>query len=632
MKSGPRFFFYLPRGAMLFAQIIAFILVMAVFEAYQPGPPQLSALESYLASAALAALLWLVVHLSVRMFQSRLSGPRPPADPAKAGRRLVTKLHLAAIACLIAIITLAELKAHLLSWPGMADWESLRGVAALGLYLLLLAVVWSAAHRVERMASLEGLGRRDYLGGQLRLVAPVIFPWFAVSLVQDLISHAWPAAGAWLNTGPGNLVYLLVFVACLALFFPVLVKYWWGCSPLGPGRVRQVSEMVLEHTGVSVGGILSWPLMGGRLLTAGILGLLPRLRYLLITPALAESLDNRELAAVVAHEAGHVTHRHLWFYLMFFAGLFLAAYALAEPMALMMSGLVWWLAGSSWGLDILGSDGAGGALSILPALPLVALLIVYLRLVMGFFMRHFERQADFFALRVMGEAEPLAASLEKIAMMSGNTRDVPSWHHFSIAQRVRALQAAQADPRRIAAQAGLIRRGLMVFFLGLCLVIAGGFAVQGLGLDKQIKQATLERILISELQRRPHDPRLSMQMGILLFERGDEHRALTLLQGAAALAPRDPEVLNSLAWFWATARDESLRRPRQAVNLAQKAVALAPMPHIWDTLAEAYYAAGDPGKAVAAARAALAAKPSERLGYYQAQLERFLAANQQERP
>ncbi|MCF8064706.1 MAG: M48 family metalloprotease [Desulfarculaceae bacterium] len=617
---------------MLFAQIIAFILVMAVFEAYQPGRPQLSGAESYLASAGLGAMLWLGSRLAVRLHQSRLGGPRPPADPAKAGRHLVTQLHLAAIVCLFLIITLGELKAHMLSWPGMAGWESLRGVAALGLYLLLLGVVWSAAYRLERSASLEGLERRDYVGGQLRLVAPVIFPWFAVSLVQDLLGHAWPAAGAWLNTGPGNLVYLLVFVACLALFFPVLVKHWWGCVPLEPGREREVAAMVLEHTRVEVGGILTWPLMGGRLLTAGILGLLPRLRYLLITPALARALDNRELAAVVAHEAGHVAHRHLWYYLMFFAGLFLAAYALAEPLALLISGLVWWLAGSTWGMDLLGADGAGGAFSILPALPLVALLIVYLRLVMGFFMRHFERQADFFALRVMGEAEPLAASLERIALMSGNTRDVPSWHHFSIAQRVRALGEAQADPRRIAAQARLIRRGLGVFFLGLALVVAGGFTVEGLGLDQQIKQATLERILASEIAKRPHDARLQMQMGILLYERGDERRALVHLKGAVALAPKDPEVLNGLAWFWATARNKSMRRPAQAVRLAQKAVALAPLPHIWDTLAEAYYAAGDPRRAVAAARAALAARPTERLGYYQEQLERFLAAAQQERP
>lgn len=91
-------------------------------------------------------------------------------------------------------------------------------------------------------------------------------------------------------------------------------------------------------------------------------------------------------------------------------------------------------------------------------------------------------------------------------------------------------------------------------------------------------------------------------------------------------------MLNGLAWFLATAQDPALRRPSQAVALAQKAVALAPLPHIWDTLAEAYFAAGQPQRAVAAARAALAARPDERHEYYQAQLRRFLSAAQGARP
>ena len=616
---------------MLFAQIIAFILVMVVFEAYQPGPPGLSAGESYLASLALAALLWVVSRLAVSMHLGRRGSRRGGRGPA-AARRLVAQLHAAAIVCLFLMITLAELKAHLMTWPLVAGWETLRGLMAVGLYLLLLAVVWSAAHRLEQASGLAGLGRRDYLGGQVRLVAPVIFPWFAVSLCRDLLVHLWPGAGAWLDSGPGDLIYLTVFIAVLSLLFPALVKRWWGCTPLRPGRVRSVAEAVLEHTRVTVAQILTWPLMGGRLLTAGVLGLVPALRYLLITPGLAEALDNQELASVVAHEAGHVRHHHLWFYLMFFVGFFLAAYALAGPFSLLMSLLVWWLAGSSWGLELLSAEGASGAMSILLALPLVAFLVFYLRLVMGFFMRHFERQADFFSLRVMGSAEPLAGALERIALMSGDTRDAPSWHHFSIAQRVAALRRAEIQPQRIAAQARLIKKGLVVFFIALALTMAAGLGMEGLGLEAKVRQATLTRLVEQELAVRPHDARLQMQLGALLCEQGQERRGIARLEGALALAPRDPEVLNGLAWFLATAQDPALRDPARAVRLAREAVALAPLPHIWDTLAEAYFAAGDPLRAVAAARAALAARPRQKRAYYQAQLERFAKALAEQRP
>ncbi|MEW5911444.1 MAG: M48 family metalloprotease [Thermodesulfobacteriota bacterium] len=617
---------------MLFTQIIAFILVMVVFEAYQPGPPEMSAGEAYLGSAVLLALLWVAARLRVSMFLSRLAGPRPLADPARAARRLSLHLHLAALVCLFAMITFMELKAHLLAIPGVAAWETLRGLVAVGLYLLLLRVVWSSAHRVEQAVGLPLLSRREYLRGQLRLVAPVVFPWFAVSLLRDLVVHAWPPAAAWLDSGLGGLVYLAVFVALLALFFPPLVRSWWGCRPLPPGRERQVTEAVLEHVRVRVGGILSWPLMGGRLLTAGILGLVPRLRYLLITPTLAQALDNQELAGVVAHEAGHVRHRHLWYYLAFFLGFFLLAYALADPLALALAGAVYGLAGSDWGLRLLADQGLRGAMSLLMALPLLVLLVLYLRFVMGFFMRHFERQADFFALTVMGEAGPLVAALEKIASLAGDSRRVPSWHHFSIAQRVEALERAQAQPGLVAGQARLLKKGLMVYLAALALILAAGYGVQALHLDQQVRRATVLRVLQKELQARPHDPRLRLNLGVLLFEQGQEARALEQLRLAARLAPQDPEVLNGLSWLLATAKDRSLRDPRLALELALKAVAISPKPHIWDTLAESYFVNGQPARALAAARAALAARPTDKLDYYQAQLKRFAQAAGKERP
>ncbi|MCB2225759.1 MAG: M48 family metalloprotease [Desulfarculaceae bacterium] len=616
---------------MLFAQIIAFILVMVVFEAYQPGKPALGPWESYLASAVLAAMLWLGARLAVSMHLGRAGLFRRGRGPAARARRLVAQLHGAAILCLMLMITVADLKAYLMTWPGMATWETLRGLVAVGLYLLLLAVVWGASHRLENAGGLGGLGRGDYLGGQVRMVAPVIFPWFAVSLCRDVLVHLWPGARAWLDSGLGSLAYLIVFVGALALLFPALVKRWWGCKPLPQGRVRAVCGAVLEHTGVAVGEMLTWPLMGGRLLTAGVLGLVPRLRYLLITPGLADALDNDELAGVVAHEAGHVRLKHLWYYLMFFTGFFFAAYALSGPMSLVMSLLVWWLAGSAWGLDILSSDGAGGAMSILLALPLVVLLVVYLRLVMGFFMRHFERQADLFSLRVMGAADPLVRSLEKIATLSGDTRDTPSWHHFSIAQRVEALRRAEAEPGRIAAQAKLINRGLKVFFIALALTIAGGLAVDHLGLDQMVKQSTVARLVEQEIAAHPHDARLHMQLGAILFEQGREREGLARLEGALALAPGDPEVINGLAWCLAIAQDPALKNPRRALELARRAVTLSPSAHIWDTLAEAYFVNHDYHRAVAAARAALAANPRQRREYYEGQLRRFQNALQQEK-
>ena len=56
------------------------------------------------------------------------------------------------------------------------------------------------------------------------------------------------------------------------------------------------------------------------MLTAGVMGLIKRFRYLLITPALLDLLEPEELKGVVAHEIGHVRKKHLIFYLGFFVG------------------------------------------------------------------------------------------------------------------------------------------------------------------------------------------------------------------------------------------------------------------------------------------------------------------------
>jgi len=613
---------------VLFAQIIAFILVMVVFEAYQPQPPEFTPVESLLACLGVTAWLWLAVRLSVKYFMRRLSGPRPPLNPAQAARRLITHLHAAAVFGLFLMTTYLDLKAHLLAVPVLASSETLLGLCAVALYFLLLLLVWHGAYPLEREVLRQDISRAAYVRGQARFVAPVIFPWLAVGILRDFLVRLWPQGQAWLNTSWGDLLFISFFLFMMALFFPPLVRAWWGCRLWPAGPVRELTEAVLKRAGVSVAGILAWPILQGQLITAGILGLFPRFRYLLLTPALTKALSAEELAGVVAHEAGHVHHRHLLFYLLFFFGFFLAIFTLTEPMGYLLGALLIWAAGTGWGADLLG----GGLLSVLLALPLLICLVLYLRYVMGFFMRHFERQADLYALTLTGRAAPLVGALEKVASLSGNIREIPSWHHFSIAQRVEALYQAQADPGRVRGQAFLIKKGLLIYLAGLVLVAGLGLTSSALNWGEGLER----RLAIHQLERRvakaPQDHRLRMALGVLRFEAGQERAALSHLEMAVRLAPADPEALNSLAWLWVTAKDKTLRRPPAALALALVAVRLKPAPHIWDTLAEAYFVNRKPELAEAAARSALAAGPRDKIAYYQGQLQRFRQAARAARP
>ncbi len=62
--------------------------------------------------------------------------------------------------------------------------------------------------------------------------------------------------------------------------------------------------------------------------------------------------------------------------------------------------------------------------------------------------------------------------------------------------------------------------------------------------------------------------------------------------------PEDFQVLNNLAWLYATAEDPAFRDGKKALKFAQQAMVLAPYNHhVWSTLAEAHYVCGDYEKA-----------------------------------
>lgn len=618
----------LRRGSLvLYTQILAFILVMVVFEAYAPARPDLSPIETLLGCLALAAWLWAGCRMSIAWFLHRLGGPRAPLDPVRSARRLSFVLQVGALAAQLAMVTALDLKAHMMGVSWLAASQTLAGMAAAALYVALACLVWSQTYLLERAVMHQPWSRGSFVAGQARFVAPVIFPWFLLSLVSDLTAWLWPGGEAWLAGQWGDLAFLALFALMAAFMFPPLVRGWWGCREVPPGPVRGAAQETLDRLGVKVAAILNWPIMGGRALTAGVLGLVPRLRYLLITPALAEVLSPAEISAVVAHEAGHVKKWHMVKFLGLFMGFFFMAYALAEPLDILLRLLIFWLAGTGWGAELLtAEDGGEGVLSLALALPLVILLIAYLRFAVGYFMRNYERQADLYALKATGSAGPLITSLEKIARLAGNIRDLPSWHHFSVAQRVRALEAAQDRPELIAAHDRKMRRALGLYLAILAAVVVAGNLMSFSQTGRSLGRSTVDRLIEHRLTEQPANVRLRIARGVMRFEQGQEAEALADLNRAVQLAPRNPEALNALAWLYATAKDSSLRRPAQALRLALEAVRLRPAPHIWDTVAEAFYVNGQPAQALAAARSALAARPTERLDYYRKQLARFSRA------
>jgi tetratricopeptide (TPR) repeat protein len=75
-------------------------------------------------------------------------------------------------------------------------------------------------------------------------------------------------------------------------------------------------------------------------------------------------------------------------------------------------------------------------------------------------------------------------------------------------------------------------------------------------------------------------------------------KAETLLKLLISDYPDDFQLMNNLAWLYATADDPAYRNGKKAIDLAQKAMVQSPNDHhVWSTLSEAYYVSGEYEKA-----------------------------------
>jgi STE24 endopeptidase len=76
-------------------------------------------------------------------------------------------------------------------------------------------------------------------------------------------------------------------------------------------------------------------------------------------------------------------------------------------------------------------------------------IICYLRFVLGFFSRLFERQADLHVFDLDISPQHMIDVLDRVGVLSGNIHKEPNWHHYSIDERMTYLKEAQVDPKLI---------------------------------------------------------------------------------------------------------------------------------------------------------------------------------------
>jgi STE24 endopeptidase len=97
----------------------------------------------------------------------------------------------------------------------------------------------------------------------------------------------------------------VVGMGLVLTMMPLVLRRVWSTAVLGPGPLRDCLTEMCARQRVRVRELLVWG-THGTMINGAVMGFLGPLRYILLTDALLESLPQRQVEAVMAHELGHV--------------------------------------------------------------------------------------------------------------------------------------------------------------------------------------------------------------------------------------------------------------------------------------------------------------------------------------
>ncbi len=260
-------------------------------------------------------------------------------------------------------------------------------------------------------------------------------------------------------------------------FAPLMLRHIWSTRPLPDGPLRQELEGICRRIGLPFRDILVWH-SGGMMVNAAVMGLFRQVRYVLLSDGLLEAMSRKQVEAVFGHEAGHVRHRHIHYFLLFAVCSMLLLSAVIEALRLGAER-------DLYDMHVLTVQGLG-----------LLVALVFWGIGFGWISRRFERQADVFGAHCVTPRDPwlcqvpcsihghdpqsasppaavcasaaalFVSALNRVAILNGIPPEERSWRHSSIATRVRFLISLTGDPGRSARFGRTVRRVKRTLLLG----------------------------------------------------------------------------------------------------------------------------------------------------------------------
>ena len=595
----------------MFGNIIYFIVALFVFHI---SPSESTLEQPPLVDAIIILLLLIAFYAYCRFTFARIVKKYITLSTLSLYyNKTVTRLSILSLIVYSIIIYQLGFKTWIGQITFIHDFDVLYGASVISLFILLLCIIWFTSYPVYKLINTKiHVSRKNFLISNLKLNLPILFPWLIVSSIHDILS-IFPLGRSLLENEAVILSSFFLFIMIMILFLPILIKYFWSCKPLSHPKAWFMENFLQIHR-FSNGGLLSWPAMGGTLLTAGIMGILPRFRYIMITDSLMDLLTVDELEGVLAHEMAHAKYFHVIIYSLFLI-IFVIAFHFLADLIIYGSLLLQIIPNLVLHKQLLSSISIP---EITVSACFIIMFIVYLRYIMGFFMRNFERQADQYAASVMGTAEPIINALEKIGFHAGQIRNIPSWHHFSIAERVDYLRKIEKNGNVAKHHNKRIKIALTIYMLCACI---GIFASQHYSSVSVSNIFFAEKILRSHISEQPYNAELHRLLAMLYHEKGEISSAISSYEKALTIDPTDAISMNNLAWIFATDKTDNIQLER-ALHLAEEAVAIDRSDIFLDTLAEIYFRMGRKNDAVSLIKEAIN-MDSPNIEYYKEQLKKF---------
>lgn len=289
--------------------------------------------------------------------------------------------------------------------------------------------------------------RKMYILTQLRnQFGMVLMPLLLILTWIELTEYLGPQGLGYI--GPAYVLPLtLIGAAALFLVMPFVLRWIWDTEPLPGGEVRRFLLELCHRHGVRVRELLVWKTHGA-VINAAVMGLTPRLRFILLTDGLLNQLDRNHIEAIMAHELAHVKRKHLiW--------LLVSALAIGSVLQIVLTfifgGVMAWVSSPAW-LSALWFEGFGpneAAFCLIVILTGAGWLWLF-----GVISRLTERQADTFAVEHMvmmrddpemddqghplvdtASVQAMVGALERVAKLNHMSTSRHNWRHGSIAVR-----------------------------------------------------------------------------------------------------------------------------------------------------------------------------------------------------